>query len=454
MNDRSSVQSYISQCHAQGMKSEKIILSLISSGWSEDDARNAILGTVSNQSRSKKWWIIIVIGIIVVVVAGIVYWFVFRQGDDANNNTQTTNTNTSSAVTDNSNVSQVKTATEKTDVIAQVFGETILRGDVEEMALMFLDVDYLSYTGIIGKYGSADRSNEMVALLGYMDSLVIKETISRLGVTPKTDEEIAEYIESVLTQEYWDVLLDQTGLGEEHKEILTKYQIADIRERELYSLVDDTFQSSYNDLLGQYVTEIYNAFKKKLTYLSDEDKKSLSSYSSMYSSRRESDLFPSTDPNFLNNDSDTLIQELDIPLTLKNEIIGLQQTPYTLTSLIEEDGYYYFGMVHAPEEKDFPEGFDKSEVLIVRFPWVDGFYDSLLISLTWEDGLKNNEIEIYGAPGLELQSADSYLDTDGDGLYNYVEWVFDSDSNEVDTDKDGKTDLEEYEAGTNPNEAN
>ncbi|HCJ52227.1 MAG TPA: hypothetical protein DIS62_03800 [Candidatus Kerfeldbacteria bacterium] len=423
------------------MNDESIIALLVAAGWSEQDVRGVLVGASSNasiSSTSRRKWIIPTVILLLLIGAGAVYWFIVRPRA-ALEDTQV-NTN-------NTNVAAV--VPQGTDVIARVFGETVLRSDVEAATRMLLNIDPLS-SGI-GEFADENTSTEMSVLLRYMGALVDKEVIRRLGAVPKTDEEIVKYIESVMTQEYWNYLFNEAGLRQEDRDIFIHLQIADLRDTELESLVNETLQVSYTDLLRKRVTAEYNAFNRKLAYLSDEEKEYLSL--DTHPSRQVSELFFDADANYLINNFETPVPDLDIPVTLKGELMDLQQTPNTLTSLVEENGYFYFGMVYTPDTYDYPEGFDKSDVLIAKFPWTEGLYDSLLSSLTWEDGLTNNEIEIFDTPGLELKLTSSILDEDSDGFYDYLEWVYGSESDAVDTDEDGKTDLQEYEAGTDPTKA-
>ncbi|MFC1687592.1 hypothetical protein ACFL0L_03360 [Patescibacteria group bacterium] len=442
MNDQSSVQLYISQCRAQGMNSEKIISSLISSGWSEEDARKALSGGISNQSRLNKWWIIILV--VVLLGAGAVYWFVFRQQDDTN--TQTTNVNSPTVAVNNSNSVQITNDDGNLEV-ARVFGTSIFQSDIENMALMFLDLDYMSYSGVV-EY--LDQSAEMAALSSYMDSLVYQEAIRRIGGTPMTDTEYSEWYRTIMSDEDWNFVLEQGGLEEQHLDMVKEFRINGMRELEFHELVNDELQPEFNTMVGERIIAVYNAFEKKLEYLTDEEKEDLEIYFSPWIDPGD-ELFPYMDDYYLINEHDALIEDVDIPEQLKTELLVLEETPNTLTSFIEEDGYYYFGMVFNPSEYGFQsDGFYLDETMIVRFPALDYTYESLLINLVWEDGVDNNEIQIFETPGLKLDSLDNYADTDGDGLKNYVEWVYDSYTTEVDSDNDGKTDKEEYEAGTNP----
>jgi len=438
-NSDKGFQEYYNNRKQDGENDENIIKELINSGWDPEQARTAINNLARRstpaplKSRIK---LIIIISLLVVLIAGfVIYWFVIRQPSDSSTDTPAQGVNAEAALP----------ATNETDTIATVFGESIYRGEVEDIAQLFSASDTWDYGALSADYGGDNM--ETAALFLQIDSLVAKEAVRRLGVTPMTDDELAVYIDESMTEEYWQGYQEQYGVDSQYRSTLRSILINNLRQTELSNHVDEQLQPAFHDLLGKHVNAIYNAFNKRLQYLSEEDKDSL--YYD-FDSSTASDPLPDTDPNFLVNEGETLVKDLEMPEQLKNELLALEQTPNILTSVIDDGSYYYFGMVFTPKEFDYPPGFAKGDTMIVRFPWAVGKYAHLVRKMTWEDGYNNGDIKIFDAPGLELLPPERGVDFDGDGLYDYVEWAFGTKISEADSDSDGKTDKEEYDANTNP----
>lgn len=439
MTERENIQIYLKQCRQQGMKDNEIINSLVSVGWKIEDAKLVVIGTSKidpvHTKKHKIFWVILII-IVLLVVSGCIYLFVFLTSDDVSNQTsvsQKDETNKSLLL-----IFSQPPANNSDDVIATVFGENILRKDVEDITLMIMESD-------MAAFGREYDSIEMDTLNILIHSLVAKEAVRRIGEDPLTDDELYKYLDSEITEDEWSQYLELNDVNSEHISsirLLHKYQL---RETELDELVDENIPTVFHTLLGENVQQIYDAFNNKLSYLTKNEKEDL---------RFEFDGLnfsglPYSDPNYLINDSNDLVIDAEIPTQIKNELLNLENTPNQLTSLVDDGQYYYFGMVFIPKEYDYPPGFTLSDTLLVRFPWGDGTYEMDIITMLLNQGVLDNEILIYEAPGFKLEPPIHYIDLDGDGLNNLIERVYGTDLNKVDTDADGILDKDEYDAGTN-----
>lgn len=446
------IQSWLKQAREAGQSDNQIRQQLKQSGWSEKQINQLISSqeTTINiaPKKSQGKLILIVIIIIIVLIAGAaVYWFILRESGETTN--EQVNVATETKTTANTNTNTKATNQGQSAIVATVFGQPVYRQDIDEFSQMIeATSEATKEYEILANCYFSDCSPSGFTLFRIMEKLVIEEIFKRIGEEPKSEEWLIKYFNDNITTEQRASILNQATLSEKYWDEYLKYiEVMTSRSIELESKINDTIRPEFHNLYSQYVQNIYEAYGKKLKYLSPDEQDSLRYIDSLSSE------FPSVDPNYLVNVHETLVKDLDIPQQLKNELLERESRPLELTSLVAgDDGYFYFGFVVPPKDYDYPPGFIKDDVIIVRFPWADTYYEDLIL-LVWDEGIKDNKIQIFSQPDLKFSPVERRLDYDGDGLMNYIENTYGSDADKTDTDGDGKNDKEEYEVGTNPKKA-
>ncbi|MFH0805239.1 MAG: hypothetical protein V1916_03540 [Patescibacteria group bacterium] len=433
------LEEFVRQCRSQGMDNPKIITSLVQAGWPADQVQRYLSSQPAPRGVSIR---INVVLLTTLVAAGILtaiaaaFWFFSPQ---------------LSSTPDAIRNYLASVPSPENPAVATVFGTPVYLDEIRGVAAMVAASNDTAQADMRQRYGAAgSATDEAVAVSMATDWLVTAEAIRRVGSTPTTADMLVAQFRQRMDGRSHRQIMQQYGLGDEYWDTVVRVSAMGSWATELTAAVAGQPQPAYHGLLAKRVQKMHDAFAKQLRTMDAGSQELLRL-------RRGSDwaaVFPGSDPNFLPDELDQPVGALTVPGELRTSLQSLMSTPNVLTPVVDDGTYLYFGMVFTPTGSGNPAGLSRDDVLVVRFPWVAGFYDQLIMDLTWEEGVATRQVSVSGVPEYTIDQPSLRIDADGDLLPDYLEAAFGSSPTKVDTDGDGRGDLLEYENGTDPTKKN
>jgi|GEM_PF-6890542 len=399
-------------------------------------------GSPPPQRPVLKIWIISVVLVIIIAAGG---WVGYRS--IANNNK---NTNSMTNGGDQTNTNSTSTQSS----VGTVFGQEIDEQAYLATLAMFSSMSQLDLFSISNQLGfEGDQTPQTVALYVHSLPLVIKEALSRMGTpSTKTQEQLIQFLKESITADQKQDILDKISLDDKYWDTFLDMTARLSRQDEFESMVNKKHQKAFDDLLSPIITSIHDAFVQKLRHSTTDELDALRNYTSDSPVQtRINELLPLADDSYIAQ-SDTAdnaaISSLQLPSTLLSFLQSHQTQPNQVSEVMRDGDYWYMGMVLNPAKyPDLSPGFTRDDVLVARFPSYELMYESIILTLLWNEGLQSHNIQYKDYDGSLLNP----IDVDHDGLLMYVETTLGTSDTVADTDRDGYTDLTEYQNGFNPN---
>ncbi len=388
-----------------------------------------------------------------VLLLGIGGWYVYTNIISPDDNTHAAadkSTGQTTVVNESTNTASTVVGDSTSPEVGTVFGQEI---DPEAYAATVEMLGTLSEDTLARLAHEIERDEatpELISLYAHSLPLIVQHSLAMMNKESTVSHDAAvTQLKEKFNDDAKQQILGQLGLDEKYWDTYLDMSARFMRKSEFSSAVDKTRQETFDPLIDTAVSEIHDAFAAQLAHMSEADKLSLRNYTANTPIvTRIGDLFPMADDAYLLNTlDDTPVTSLAMPAGLQSFFQSHQSEPYALSDVFQQGDYWYLGFVVAQSTTvDLAPGFTRDDVLIVRFPSYELSYDTTVLSLLWQRGIEDGDINYTGLDPTVISGNDE----DNDGLPWYVERALGTSDNYADSDNDGYDDATEYKNGFNP----